>query len=162
MAGSADGRLQSVTYYNLPDAAWDRVSGLHSVDFGIDVVVDGQVWSMSWAGDRGDWFLNVQPESLAGRLRSEIETVHASALAPWAEVIGEPVRIEQIHGCLARILAAGLSPIVVASGAFVDPLDTALLFGPNVLVAADPRWAATLLNADASQCDQASAGLSIH
>lgn len=40
--------VQRITYYTLPDAAWDRRAGLHDIDLGLDLDLEGEIYGVRW------------------------------------------------------------------------------------------------------------------
>jgi hypothetical protein len=107
-------RLRGVRYYTLPDAAWDRHPGLHDLDFGFELDFDGEVRGFTWA--QGDSTLRVSPGSMRDLLPFA-DSIDASSIAPWAALIGSPLRAAMSDGpCRLRLLLETGDPIWVITG----------------------------------------------
>jgi hypothetical protein len=147
--------IRGVTYFNLPNAAWDRRQGLHSLDFGMDLDFDGDLWRVSWIGPETgrDDVLNIELGSLRDRLRSEVETVDASSFAPWADTIGTSIsRIERDGACILRLWAGTSDPIVIVAGTYLDDTDIVLTHGSEVLVVLDEGLVRNIARPDREGC----------
>jgi hypothetical protein len=134
--------LRAVTYYNLPNTNWQLRPGLHVVDFGLDLELDGEVWMVTWAGvGRGrEWALNDERGTMAARLGPETETEDASTIAPWVGVLGKPVEVvERLNSCVIRLGFGAAGRVLLASGWHEAEADVTGIFGPNVLVPSDER-----------------------
>ncbi len=129
------GRLGSVTYVNLHDAAWDRRLGLHALDFGLDLVVDGETWGLVWA--QRTETLDVQPRSV----REEIPTAEptdVSKIEPWTNLIGDRISVvDAATPCVLRLVGESGTQVWVLSGNYLDELDRIVVCGDSVLVVFD-------------------------
>lgn len=147
--------LRAVTYYNLPNTNWQLRPGLHVVDFGLDVMLDGEVWMVTWAAVGGgrEWALNVERGTMAARLGPEIETEDASMIPPWVGVLGRPLEVvERLNSCVIRLDFGAAGRVLLASGSDVPEYDVTRIFGPNVLIPADERLVEELAGFAQSDC----------
>lgn len=81
--------LTQVVYFNLPDTAWDMTSGMHRLDFGIDLTFGGVTVGVTWSspGQR----LDVLPTSVGPSL-SHAVAMDVSGTYPWSITVGRPLR----------------------------------------------------------------------
>ena len=136
MTKIAAGRgIRSVTYFTLPDAAWNRRPGLHDLDYGLDLDLDGEVRGVIW-GQR-DGTLDI----VDGSLREQVplaDYFDVSSITPWDHVVGSPlVEVRALGLSVLRLTAKGGQRIWMVAGNYVDDSDEVRVCGDSVLIVHD-------------------------
>lgn len=48
-----DRTVRAIAYYTLSNAAWDRRAGLHDLDYGLELDLEGETWGLIWGQRTG-------------------------------------------------------------------------------------------------------------
>ncbi len=138
--------VRAVTYYTLSNAAWDRRAGVHDVDNGLDIDLEGETFGMIWG--LHTYTLEILPRSLETDL-PEAERVDVSSRSPWSDVIGSTlVEVTFESACVLRIVPESHPPIWIVAGNYVDDPDAILEGGDSILVIHDVEVHRRLARAD--------------
>jgi len=131
--------LRRVTYHNLPNMWWARVPGLHVIDYGLDLDLDGETWGIDWLEPQGA--LHVARHSVLDHLRSGLESVDVTSVHPWSDAAGDVITAVDTSGpSLIRVSWQRAAPIVLVAGNYIDPIEQILVNGDSLIVLVDPSF----------------------
>lgn len=83
------GVLSKVDYYVMRNARWRAArKGLHILDYGLDIRLDGRTYSAAWRVASPSGGLEVQAGSLASVVEAP-SVINASSVEPWRSVVSQ-------------------------------------------------------------------------